>query len=225
MWSEALALDPDYRYARGEAAARADVQRRLARFRPAEGRRWKKACGRGQRIVQPFIFQAVAESPPMRQACSRIWARDKYPELAGRGPQPRRPQGRNKKIRIGYVSGEFRDQATAILMAGLYERHDREQFEIVALDTGVSDSSPMRARLEKAFDRWIDIGTLSDAGRGRRHRAAQEIDILVNLNGYFGDAAHGRFRPPAGARCRSIIWAFPPPWARPISTTSSPTGS
>ena len=48
------------------------------------------------------------------------------------------------KIRIGYVSGEFRQQATAILMAGLYERHDRDKFEIIALDSGGNDQSAMR---------------------------------------------------------------------------------
>ena len=42
-------------------------------------------------------------------------------------------------------------------MAGLYERHDRDKFEIIALDCGRDDGSEMRARLKNAFDRWIDI--------------------------------------------------------------------
>ena len=96
------------------------------------------------------------------------------------------------KIRIGYVSGEFRQQATAILMAGLYERHDRDRFEIIALDSGGNDQSPMRARLEKAFDRWIGITGLSDEQAADVIRDAG-IDILVNLNGYFGEARMGVF--------------------------------
>ena len=61
------------------------------------------------------------------------------------------------KIRIGYVSGEFREQATAYLMAGLYELHDREKFEVIAIDNGGGDGSAMRRRLEAAFDKIIYI--------------------------------------------------------------------
>ena len=75
-----------------------------------------------------------------------------------------------------------------MLMAGVYEHHDQEPFEIFAFDNGRDDQSPMRARLEKAFDKWIDIAALSDRDGGRGDREAG-IDILVNLNGYFGDEA------------------------------------
>ena len=47
-----------------------------------------------------------------------------------------------RKIRLGYLSGEFREQATAILMAGLYERHDRDRFEVIAMDNGSADQAP-----------------------------------------------------------------------------------
>jgi predicted O-linked N-acetylglucosamine transferase (SPINDLY family) len=150
----------------------------------------------GSHTVQPFIFQAIAETPQDAQACSRLWVQDKYPLMASapHDPDARKSRG---KIRIGYMSGEFRQQATAILMAGLYERHDRDRFEIIALDTGLNDGSPMRARLEKAFDAWIDISKMTDAEAAARIRA-EEIDILVNLNGFFGEARMGIFaRQPA----------------------------
>ena len=76
------------------------------------------ACGAAARMVRPFIFQAIAESPQMPRACSRIWARDKYPASARRAARSAARRKADKKIRIGYVSGEFRQQATAILMAG-----------------------------------------------------------------------------------------------------------
>src|ERR1700744_5365239 len=89
------------------------------------------------------------------------------------------------RIRVGYVSGEFRAQATAYLTGGLYEAHDRDKFEIVAYDNGHADGSPIRTRLEKAFDRMVSIAAMSDADAAARI-AADNIDILVNLNGYFG---------------------------------------
>jgi predicted O-linked N-acetylglucosamine transferase (SPINDLY family) len=186
----ALALEPDYRYAKGEVLH--------ARMYSADWRDFDRLKAEvedgvraGRRIIQPFNFQAVAESPADAQACSRIWARDKYPQLAALRHDPAARKA-NSKIRIGYVSGEFRQQATAMLMVGVYERHDREKFEIVALDAGRNDQSPMRARLEKAFDKWIDIAALSDQEAAEAITAAA-IDILVNLNGYFGEESTGVF--------------------------------
>ena len=185
-----LALEPDYPYGRGELLHvrmfSADWHDFAARKSELE---WLVRAG--TRAVQPFIFQAIAQSPQDAQACSRSWARDKHPPVPAAPHDPAARQGR-EKIRIGYLSGEFRQQATAILMAGLYERHDRARFEIVALDSGLNDGSEMRARLEKAFDRWIDISKLSDQEAADAIRAA-DIDILVSLNGYFGEARMGVF--------------------------------
>jgi predicted O-linked N-acetylglucosamine transferase (SPINDLY family) len=187
----ALALDPDHPYAAGEilhlkmyGADWADFEQRKAAI--------ESGIRLGQRVARPFMFQAVSGSPEDLQACSRIWARDLYFEVADvprHDPAQRRDK---KKIRIGYVSGEFREQATAILMAGLYEQHDREKFEVIALDNTGAASGPMRAQLEKAFDRMIDISVLSDEAAAARIRA-EEIDILVNLNGYFGKPRMGVF--------------------------------
>jgi len=186
----ALQLEPDYVYGRGEvlharmyAADWHDFARRREEI--------VSLVRAGARAIQPFNFQAIAETPADAQACSRIWARYKYPEIPAR-PHDAAARKGNKKIRIGYVSGEFHQQATAVLMAGLYDRHDREKFELVALDNGPDDQSPMRARLEKAFDRWINIAGLSDEQAVDVIRDAG-IDILVNLNGYFGRVRMGVF--------------------------------
>ena len=146
----------------------------------------------GQRVARPFMFQAVADRPQDLQACARIYARDLYPPVPEvPRPDPAARQGR-EKIRLGYLSGEFREQATAILMAGLYERHDRSRFEILAVDNGSADRSAMTARLRHAFDGWIDIGDLNDAQAAAKIREAG-IDILINLNGYFGKHRMGVF--------------------------------
>ena len=136
----------------------------------------------GKKIVPPFIFQAISQSPADLKACAAIHAPDYDP------PRPATPAGpwpRPDRIRLGYVSGEFRDQAPAHLTAGLYEAHDRTRFEVIAFDNGYDDKSLYRRRLEKAFDRFIDISKMSHDQAAQAMRG-QEIDILVNLNGYFG---------------------------------------
>jgi len=184
----ALAIEPGYTYGRGEllhlkmyAADWEDLDSQNAAI--------DDAVRHGERAVRPFVYQALSCSPADLQACSRIFANHLFPAPAGDAPRFAHAHGR---IRIGYVSGEFREQATAYLMAGLYELHDREKFEIIAIDSGGGDTSPMRARLEAAFDKIIPISQLSDSEAANRIRA-EEIDILVNLNGYFGTPRMGVF--------------------------------
>jgi predicted O-linked N-acetylglucosamine transferase (SPINDLY family) len=143
----------------------------------------------GKRAIRPFAYQAVSDSPADLAACAQTFAADRFPAMPG-GAAPVREAG--AKLRIGYVSADFREQATAYLMAGLYEHHDRNTFEIVAFDNGGSDDSPMRARLQKAFSKFIDIRAMSDDEAAAAVRA-EKIDILINLNGYFGKPRMGIF--------------------------------
>ena len=184
---QVLALDPDHDYARGELL---HVQMYGADWRDYARQKALIDGGvrAGRRVARPFLYQAVSDAPADLQACSRIFAAHRYPPTPMWGHTKRE----HRKIRLGYLSGEFREQATAYLMAGLYEMHDRDRFEIIAFDNGGSDNSPMRVRLEAAFDRLIDISRLTDRAAAERIHA-EEIDILVNLNGYFGLPRMGVF--------------------------------
>ena len=185
---EAVRLDPDCPYALGGLL--------LVKQYGGDWRDFDKDVARidagvraGKPVAEPFLYQAVSNSPANLQACSVIHAADRYPAQPPLTPRgPRRPG----KIRIGYVSGEFREQATAYLMAGLYECHDKEKFEITAYDNGWNDGSPIRKRLETAFGKFRDISPLSDY-EAAAAIAADSIDILVILNGYFGDHRMGVF--------------------------------
>ncbi len=70
----------------------------------------------------------------------------------------------------------------------------------------------------------IPISGFTDRQAAERIRD-EEIDMLVNLNGYFGKARIGRVRAPRPPPSRSIIWVFPERWARLIWIISWPTGS
>jgi protein O-GlcNAc transferase len=136
----------------------------------------------GKRVADPFMYQAISESPEDLQACAITYANHRYPQVAALATTVRPDDG---KIRVGYVSGEFREQATAFLTAGLYEAHDKSRFHIVAFDNGPNDNGLMRKRLEGAFNKWVDISAFSDKAAAQSV-ADEGIDILVNLNGYFG---------------------------------------
>ncbi len=91
--------------------------------------------------------------------------------------------GITKKIRIGYLSGEFGEHPAALLLAGVLEHHDRNSFEIVAFDNGWDDRSQTRRRIEAAVPHIVDIARLGNS-QACGVIGENRIDVLIDLNGY-----------------------------------------
>jgi predicted O-linked N-acetylglucosamine transferase (SPINDLY family) len=102
------------------------------------------------------------------------------------------PGARRERLRIGYVSGAFRNHATAHLVAGLFAHHDRARFEVYAFAYGPPDDSPWRARIEATVDVFEDLGAVGDEEAAARIEAAG-IDVLVDLEGHTKGARLGIF--------------------------------
>ena len=139
----------------------------------------------GKAATSPFAFLGTGACGADELACARAWAAKRYP-APERPLLPGAPYGHDK-IRIGYVSADFREHPVSYLIAGVIEGHDRARFEITGISIGPADVSPMRRRLEKAFDRFIDASALGIDDIARRIREG-EIDILVDLNGFTQNA-------------------------------------
>ena len=183
-----VTVAPDFPYAQGDLLhlkMHTGDWRDFARERAAldEGVR------AGRRVVEPYVYQALSDSPADLLTCARIYAADRYPARPALFAKSARRPGR---LRLGYLCGEFRSQATMYLAAGLFECHDRDRFEVVGFDNSRDDNSPTRARVIQAFDKFYPIQTLSDRDAAALVAAA-DIDILVNLNGYFGALRMGVF--------------------------------
>jgi predicted O-linked N-acetylglucosamine transferase (SPINDLY family) len=144
----------------------------------------------GKLAAEPFGWQGVATSERSLQRCAELTNASRFPMQAP--PLRASPTGPNAKIRVGYLSGEFRQQATSLLLVGVLEQHDKSAFEIFAIDNGYDDGSDIRRRIAGAVDGIVDISTLNDPQAVDAIRA-QRIDILVNLNGYFGEQRTGVF--------------------------------
>ncbi|MDB5503138.1 MAG: repeat-containing protein [Tardiphaga sp.] len=144
----------------------------------------------GKLAAEPFGWQGVATSERSLQRCATLYSAARYPANGSSPAVAASVPG--AKIRVGYLSGEFREQATSLLLVGVLEQHDATQFEIVAIDNGFDDGSEIRRRIENSVRGIVDIAGLSDPDAVAAIRA-QRIDILVNLNGYFGDGRTGVF--------------------------------
>jgi protein O-GlcNAc transferase len=144
--------------------------------------------------VPPFYLLSTPASASDQLLCAQQWIRSITPP-----PEAvfdHKPLVEKQRIRLGYLSGDFHQHATAQLMAELFERHNRDRFEVFAYSYGPDDNSPMRARLNSAFDRFVDIRGLSHREAARSIHA-DEVDILIDLKGYTHHArpAIPAFRP------------------------------
>ena len=111
-------------------------------------------------------------------------------------PAPQPPQGR--RIRVGYLSSDFRNHATMHLLAGVLEHHDRGRFEVFAYDHTNPDISEYRQRFLDAVEHHVPVNEMSDEQAARRI-AADRLDILFDLKLYTGNGRSGipAYRPAA----------------------------
>jgi protein O-GlcNAc transferase len=130
----------------------------------------------------PYAIVAIPSSPADQLQCARRYVQE----------QPRFPQlwrgeiYSHDRIRVAYLSADFREHATAHLAAGLFEQHDRSRFEITAISFGPNDNSQMRHRLMNAFEHFTDVENKSDQDIAELIRRL-EIDIAVDLMGFTKD--------------------------------------
>lgn len=88
-----------------------------------------------------------------------------------------------RRLRIGYVSGDFRNHSASIAFGPTIFGHDRERFEIFLYDNSVDPFDQDSARFKAAADHWLTVTDLGDEALARQIRA-DGIDILVDLSGY-----------------------------------------
>jgi len=94
-----------------------------------------------------------------------------------------------RRLRIGYVSGDFRRHVVAFFIQPILENHDRKRFEVFCYYNFGADDS-YTAQLRGLAEQWVECENLSDAELADRIRA-DRIDILVDLSGH---TAHNRMQ-------------------------------
>jgi predicted O-linked N-acetylglucosamine transferase (SPINDLY family) len=146
--------------------------------------------------ASPFALLAVSNSLEEQHRCAQTHVRDQLPGAPA--PLWRKGRAPRERIRLAYLSADYHEHATAHLAARLFELHDRAAFEVVGLSYGADDGSPMRRRLERAFDRFADVRLDGDEAAARL-LAEMEVDIAVDLKGHTTGARPG------------ILWRRPAP--------------
>ncbi len=148
-----------------------------------EIRHWVKEKPQVQ--VSPFAFLSMpGTSSEEQKQCANNWLNNRYKEAFSQGKRLKfKYDYQHPKIRIGYLSADFRLHPLASLITELIEVHDRKHFEIYAYSYGMNDQTPERKRLALAFDHFIDIRAASQMEAAQQINN-DEIDILVDLTGF-----------------------------------------
>ncbi len=156
----------------------ADLQRLTADF-----------TDKGSKTV-PFHFLALTDDPSLQERAARSWVTSEYPPDETLPSIVQDPADR--RIRLGYFSADFGNHPVSLLAAELFETHDRSRFDVIAFSFGPAMRDPMRARLERAFDRFIDVSGMTDEEAALLARSLG-IDIAIDLGGHTGGARTGIF--------------------------------
>jgi protein O-GlcNAc transferase len=146
------------------------------------------AVERGARAILPFAFLAASPSAAAYLKCARTYVAYRFPA----SPIPVWTDQRHShdKIRVAYLSADFHNHATAYLMAGLFETHDKRRFETVGVSFGPDARDEMRERLLRTFDRFVDVRRMGDREVAQM-LCEWEIDVVVDIKGFANDCRTG----------------------------------
>lgn len=136
-----------------------------------------------ENIIQhagPLSGMALFDDVARQTAINAEWLERKMTAPAERLSPP--SGYRHDRIRLGYMSSDFCQHAMSLLIAELFERHDRSRFDVYGYCASPEDGSDVRQRVIAAFDHFTRIADLSDEQAAPAIRA-DEIDILIDLNG------------------------------------------
>jgi predicted O-linked N-acetylglucosamine transferase (SPINDLY family) len=140
----------------------------------------------------PFAHTVLSKSRADQLRAARSAARFATTEVRPLPPLRSDWVAGGRRLRVGYVSADFHHHATAILMAEMFEHHDRARFDVRLYSHGASDGSAMRKRIEAACDEFVDVQTFSDRQVAERVRA-DGIDLLIDLKGHTRNYRMGIF--------------------------------
>lgn len=136
------------------------------------------------KIINPFISLSTFNSPEIQKKIAKEHFQKK---LKNKNNVSRNIVFKNikikDKIKVGYYSSDFKNHAMSQLLAGLFEMHNRDKFEIIGFSLIQNKSDEFKERITKSFDTFIDVSSKSEKEIAEISRNL-DIDIAVDLMGY-----------------------------------------
>jgi protein O-GlcNAc transferase len=139
------------------------------------------ALGSGAKSVLPLAVISTIDDPAIQLDAARRYVADlKLGHVPALAPRAR---ALRDKLRIGYLSADYRSHTMSVSTVELFELHDHARFETYAFSIGPDDGSEMRKRIMRSFDKFVDVRFASDLEIACQMRG-HEIDVAVDLSGF-----------------------------------------
>jgi protein O-GlcNAc transferase len=175
-----LEVAPEWEYAAGNLLQARDLTCDWT-DRESNLHRAIEATRVGRRAALPLSMLGFTDSAQIQARCARAFAAQRYPAAQ----QPVWPGERyqHDRIRVAYLSADFREHPVAYCLLGVWERHDRRRFEIIGVSLQPPGTGAFAQRVAASFDQFIDVSARSDREVARLLREL-EVDIVVDLMGF-----------------------------------------
>jgi predicted O-linked N-acetylglucosamine transferase (SPINDLY family) len=147
-----------------------------------------KRISQGERLASTFPPLAALDDPGLQKQVNEVWGNHSYPLVASY-PQIT-PYPRHDKIRVAFVSADFRNHPVLQLTLNMFESFDKSRFELTAIALGPESQDDSTKRVQVAFDRFVWVKDMSDDEVTQMMRDL-EIDIAVDLGGYTANCRAG----------------------------------
>ena len=186
-YEHALAINPDHVPAL-DGAAECAIKLCDWPRREHYGTLVAEKAGDDRSIITPFLLFGYFDDLELQSRCAKKFALAPSPEA--NSLPCREPSKVHDRIRLAYLSADYRDHPTAQLIVGVIEAHDRGKFEVTGVSFGPDDGSALRERIAAAFDQFIDVRGQSDVAVAGL-LADRQIDLAIDLMGHTQNARPG----------------------------------
>jgi len=178
-YTKALQIDPQLPYGQGHIVY---LKSQLCDWTGFTQKRTECLAGidAARSVITPFHSLSAGADAKQQLRCATLFSKDVdplSPALFNINSGP------GERIRVAYMSGDFRDHAVAYLIAGVLEKHDPARFELFGISLSPETDSPVARRLKATFAEFHDVSAKNDIEIAQLLRALQ-IDIAVDLTGY-----------------------------------------
>lgn len=138
-------------------------------------------AARHSALLMGMTYSPTLRPMDLREEAAR-WSRRWEAPLVGQRHRHENDRDGARRIRVGYVSSNFRTHAIGHFLLPLLEHHDREQVEIVCYSS-VRFTDEVTGRFRAQASIWRDVAGRSDEQIAALVRA-DRVDILVDLGGH-----------------------------------------
>jgi predicted O-linked N-acetylglucosamine transferase (SPINDLY family) len=232
LYSRAIELQPDNANAHGNLAgvlkATGDIEGALTGYRRS------LACAPGNRTMHSNLAYsttfATDDAAAIRAEAEAYSARQEAPLLEQAVSYENTPD-RGRRLRIGYLSPDFRGHCQSLFTIPLFAHHDHRAFEIVCYST-VAKRDEVTHHVAAFTDDWRDVRSFDDEQIAQQIRD-DRIDVLVDLTMHMEGARRLVFarRPapvqvawlayPGTTGSRAMGWRLTDPWLDPLPAPGS----